>query len=89
MNRRTSLRRRLLDIGRHYEERQRYPVGYYMWVPAPKKPRRRAARQNMRDSQTIVLLAFLLLVVLWMNFGPSSRYFGHETRITNTIPQSP
>ena len=64
MNRRTSLRRRLLGIGRDYDERRPASVGYYMWVPAPKKRRHRAARQAVMDGQTIVLLTFLLLVVL-------------------------
>jgi hypothetical protein len=71
MNRRTSLRLRLLSIGRDYDERQRANVQRFEVRPVTRRPKRTHANA---EGQAIVLLAFLLLVMLWMNFGPHSRF---------------
>jgi hypothetical protein len=70
MNARKSLRFRLLGIGREHDERKRVRVQRYEVVPVGRTARR---RRTNTDGQTIVLLAFLLLVVLWMGLGPNSR----------------
>jgi hypothetical protein len=71
MNTRKSLRFRLLGIARGHDDRKRVRVQRYEYVPIARSTKR---RRTSTEGQTVVLLAFLLLVLLWMNFGPHSRF---------------
>ncbi|WP_239310621.1 hypothetical protein [Frankia sp. Cj3] len=91
MNRRTSLRLRLLGVGRDYDDRQRGQVVRYTVTPAQRKKTRRKARsQTVMDGQLIVLLAFLLLVMLGtVMTAPSSRVVQHEVPPISTAQSLP
>ena len=85
MNARKSLRFRLLGIGRD-DCRKRVSVQRYEYVPVRRTTRRRSTNT---EGETIVLLAFLLLVVLWMGLGPSWRTLAAEMTPTSTASRTP
>jgi predicted PurR-regulated permease PerM len=89
MNRRTSLRFRLLGIGRDYDDRQRGHVLRYVATPLHRKTtRRKAPSRAVIEGQTIVLLTFLLLVVLGtMMTAPTSRTLVQEVEQTTSTPR--
>lgn len=89
MNRRTSLRFRLLGIGRDYDDRQRgQVVCYTVTRPRQKTTGRKVRRQAAMDGQLIVLLAFLLLVLLGtVMTTPTSRALGQELAPTTDAPR--